>query len=365
MIKSLKVSFLNGPTLAYRISQFVISCHQIDICIAFIKIKGLRRLLTTLEGLINRGGKVRIVFGISSKLGITDMESVKELLEFSKHKNVNIRRYDNSSFHPKAYLFYGKRPALIIGSSNLTNAAATKNVEANLFVEDADKQLFEDVKQFFNDCFDNADPLTHEDLKSYQPIKDLKKEYSKDTHEDSLPKQLVFNVQGPFKNIGELLNRYKKNRFYIMHLSYGKEGHREECWQYATKHDVIGLSNSLVDGDWAELRDGIKHYIDSTWIGQFDRFCENMSRNSMEIGDFVFILWGQSYLLGIAEIVGNHEYSEEYGEEFFDHIRPVRWIVEYDHENKIKIPKMDGFVNTLDLVRKNSQRWFKLNKVRF
>jgi len=366
----MRVSFLNAPTLAFKLPQLVESCFQMDICIAFIKIKGLRRLLSIAEEMINRGGKVRIVFGLSRRLGITDEESVKELLEFSKrmkaNKQIQVRRYDNPSFHPKVYIFHGKHPSLIVGSSNLTDAAVTKNVEANLLVEDADERLFKDVKQFFKDCFEKALPLTNEDYRSYKPKKTTKGAKSTGNEEDELPEQRVFDEQGHVRmqTIGELLDRKNKNRFYIMHLSYGVEGYREECWQFATEYNLIGLSHKRVNDDWPKIRDKIKDSIDPGWVGQFDCFCEHMKKNSMDIGDLVLILWGQSHLLGIAEITGDHDYSEEYADVFFDHIRPVSWIVEYDYEKRIEIPQMKGFKNTLNLVKKNSERWFKLIQVK-
>jgi len=361
----MNVNFLNAPTLASKIPKLAKSCRQMDICIAYIKIKGLRKLISVIEGLINRGGSVRIVFGLSRGLSITDKESVKELLALSRNTKVDVKRFDNPSFHPKLYIFHGDSPSIIVGSSNLTNAAITDNVEANLLVQDVDENLFREVKKFFNECYEKALPLTEEDLSSYKAVKTRRRLAAEGRSEDELPIQRNFDEIGSFDTIGELLAKRKKNRFYLMHLSYGEEGYREECWQFATEYDLIGLSALEVYDDWAKIREEVKDKLSPVWIGQFDRFCANISNNSMNIGDLVIVLWGQTHLLGVAEVLGDHYYCEEYTEKFFDHVRPVNWLVEYDNEKKIKIPTITGFVNTLDLVKKSNDRWHKLAKVRF
>jgi len=225
----MNVIFLNAPTLASKIPKLLRSCTQLDICIAFVKIKGLRKVLSDIRVLLSQGGRVRIVFGISRGLGITDPKSVEELIALSVHPEVSIKRFDSPYFHPKLYIFHGDSPSLIVGSSNLTNAALTKNVEANLLVQDVDDRLFADVEAFFNDCYEKAIPLTENDLELFEAETEKKFDFKSDESMDNVPVQINFDDDASFSTIGELLKQKKKERFYLMHLSWGDAGQREEC----------------------------------------------------------------------------------------------------------------------------------------
>lgn len=337
------------------------SSSQIAIAIAYVKINGLRKLLFIAEDLIHKRIKFKILFGLSTQLGITDNEAVKELLTLSKHSNVEVRRFNSRLFHPKFYVFHSSRPSIVVGSSNLTNAAVTKNVEANLLVEDADKILFQDSLDFFNSCFKEAPLLTEKDVKSYSERKPTKSQGSQKIKEDKVPIQFG-NTQK--KTLLELLNERKKDYFYIMYLSYGVDGFREECWNFAYGYNFIGLSHIKVNEDWVKIRLKMKNELIPIWVSQFNIFCENLSRKSMDIGDLVLIIEGQTHLLGIGEITSNHFYKKEYEKNFFDHVRSVIWIKKYKYQRRIKISKLEGFVNTLSYVMKDSDRWLKLAKIK-
>jgi hypothetical protein len=162
-------------------------------------------------------------------------------------------------------------------------------------------------------------------------------------------------------NITDLVSTRKKDYFYIMHLSYNGD-ERERLWDYAREHDLIGLDlPDDVTDDWIRVREKVKGSIPSIWVRQFDIFC-----NEMTVGDIVLILSGWDSLLGIAEITEcNHRYDRSLsGREltgFFDHIRRVRWIREYEYAHRIPLSQpIQGFNNTLSTVRPSSQRWSNL-----
>ena len=157
--------------------------------------------------------------------------------------------------------------------------------------------------------------------------------------------------------VEDLLSRKNKDYFYIMHLSYqGRE--RERLWNYAKENNLIGLDYSrLVKDDWNRIRKPIQG-LPRIWVRQFEIFC-----NAMKKGDIVLILSGQDSLLGIAEIIeSRYQYdrnlSEGIVESFFDHIRQVRWLREYEYANRLTIPQsIKGFNNTLCRVEPPTRRW--------
>jgi hypothetical protein len=161
--------------------------------------------------------------------------------------------------------------------------------------------------------------------------------------------------------LADLLSSRKKNYFYIMHLSY-EGAERERLWNYAREHDLIGLDlPDDVTDDWVKVCEKVKESIPNIWVRQFDIFCYEM-----KVDDIVVALNGWNSLLGIAEIVEpNHRYDRSLsGKEltgFFDHIRRVRWIKEYEYIHRLPLPRpIKGFNNTLSRVKHGSQRWSDL-----
>jgi len=156
----------------------------------------------------------------------------------------------------------------------------------------------------------------------------------------------------------ELLFRESKDYFYIMHLSYeGRE--RERLWDYARQNDIVGLSHSSVNEDYDRIRDSVRDDLSPIWRKRFDMFCDEML-----LGDIVVILDGWNFLLGVARVIRGHSYEEELSEDFFDHVREVEWLRQYDFSKR---PRMShpvrGFLNTLYKVMRNTRRWRILSTI--
>lgn len=154
--------------------------------------------------------------------------------------------------------------------------------------------------------------------------------------------------------------------FYIMHLSYGKNSRRKQLWNYARQKKIIGLDHPKVTGDWSKVKEE-KNNLSNIWMNQFDMLCENMSSRSMNNGDIVLVMAGLDHVLGIGKVIGPHRYDIAYRDRqlFFDHIRPVEWIIEYDYEKRKKIPSVSGFNNTLSRIEKYQKRWLLFSKLNF
>ena len=105
-----------------------------------------------------------------------------------------------------------------------------------------------------------------------------------------------------------------KNRFFIMHLSYGQDegGNRKtELWDFSAKNSLIGLDlTNYVEDYWVRVRNSatgkLKNNRLGIWTRQFNMFCEDIADFSRKIGDVVLVLDGWSYLLGIAEVTTKH-----------------------------------------------------------
>ena len=58
--------------------------------------------------------------------------AVRNLLDFLKAGQVEVRRYERHFLHAKAFMFRGEERGVISGSSNLTRAGLSTNLELNL-----------------------------------------------------------------------------------------------------------------------------------------------------------------------------------------------------------------------------------------
>jgi hypothetical protein len=88
--------------------------------------------------------------------------ALRKLITALRAGNMKVRRYEKTFLHAKAYIFtpadgaYGKPEGIIVGSSNLTGAGLTKNLELNL--GRYERPIVEQARQWFDDLWDEAEP---------------------------------------------------------------------------------------------------------------------------------------------------------------------------------------------------------------
>lgn len=166
-------------------------------------------------------------------------------------------------------------------------------------------------------------------------------------------------------NLKELLTSKKKERLYLMHLSYGYDlKERERLWNYAVRENLIGLDlPDKVKTDWNNLTETEKKAVGRFWVRQFNLFC-----NAMTAGDYVIVVNGHLYFLGIATVTEKKYYfdksltgTEETG--FFDHIRKVKWIVTHDYKGLPLAQPLKGFNGTILDITPKSNYWDTLTEL--
>ena len=145
------------------------------------------------------------------------------------------------------------------------------------------------------------------------------------------------------------------DHFYLMHLSYGDRSSREPLWNFAKRHRLIGLSFRGIDRRWDVVSDAKRLALTSTWRYHFEKF------SSMEQGDVVLVINGQTDVLGVACVTGEYEHKEGLSDDFFSHVRRVKWLQSYDWADR-KPAKVGGFRNTILRIEDGSPFW-RLTKV--
>ncbi len=159
-----------------------------------------------------------------------------------------------------------------------------------------------------------------------------------------------------------LLDKERKDYFYIMHLSYGRNNYqREILWDYAKKNKAIGLDlPNKVDGKWnnEKVRKLARNKgISSIWEKQFDIFY------GMRKGDIVMILSGWKSVLGVGKVEKDDEpkYDKKLSGKFFEHTKNVKWLKEYGF-NEVQC-QVDGFYNTLRRIEPATKWWSSLTNI--
>ncbi|MEG2288430.1 MAG: DEAD/DEAH box helicase [Clostridium sp.] len=151
-------------------------CNEFIMSVAFITTGGITPLLENLKSLEERGIKGKIL--TTDYLNFSEPKALKKLLEFS---NIELKVYSKENFHTKGYIFsHDDHYKLIVGSSNLTQTALTKNKEWNVKVSSLEEgSLTMSVLHEFNTMWKDADSLDVKWIETYEKIYKQQRENAK------------------------------------------------------------------------------------------------------------------------------------------------------------------------------------------
>ena len=132
-------------------------CDDLFISVAFITMGGIAPLLGTLKDLEKQGTRGRIL--TTDYLMFSDPRALDKLASLN---NLDVRVFktgeNNVGFHTKGYMFHnGDNLRIIIGSSNLTQDAITKNHEWNTrLVSSTEGAYAKDIEAEFNELWESS-----------------------------------------------------------------------------------------------------------------------------------------------------------------------------------------------------------------
>lgn len=148
-------NYREGRKVFSSIENELLSCEEFSISVAFITMGGITPLLQTLRELECRGIPGRIL--TTDYLVFSDPKALRILANF---KNIELKMFmtENAKegFHTKGYIFKKKEIyRMIVGSSNMTLSALTKNREWNTKIVSTDQgeyaqNLVSEFEQFWN-----------------------------------------------------------------------------------------------------------------------------------------------------------------------------------------------------------------------
>ncbi len=178
-----------GRKVLTSIEGELLACDEFFISVAFVTMGGITPLLQTLKQLESRDVPGRIL--TTDYLNFSEPKALKKLAEF---KNITLKIYSvgeaQIGFHTKGYLF--KKDGtyrIIVGSSNMTQNALTKNHEWNTrLVSTAQGEYFQDIIEEFNLLWNSPAAYLYEDIiEKYKTIYDLIRKQRKIAARQEIP----------------------------------------------------------------------------------------------------------------------------------------------------------------------------------
>ena len=158
-------NYKEGRKVLSSIEDELLSCDEFFISVAFITMGGITPLLQTLKELERRG--------IPGKILTTDYQNFSEpraLRKLAELSNITLKMYRTDEaqegFHTKGYIFKNEELyRIIVGSSNLTLSALTKNREWNTKVVSTDQgEYASDLMTEFTDLWNSEYAVAFEDF---------------------------------------------------------------------------------------------------------------------------------------------------------------------------------------------------------
>lgn len=146
-----------GQKVLTAIEKELKGCNDLFISVAFITMGGIVPLLGTLKELERNGIRGRIL--TTDYLMFSDPRALDTLNSLS---NLDLKVFktgeNNTGFHTKGYMFHNNGDLrIIVGSSNLTQDAITKNHEWNTRIVSTDEgQFAKDVESEFDNLWDSS-----------------------------------------------------------------------------------------------------------------------------------------------------------------------------------------------------------------
>lgn len=159
---------LNDRERGERVLSYVLEnleqCKYFRFAVAFITTSGVACIHQTLKDALSRGCTGEIL--VSRYLTFSDPHAIDKLRKFD---GVTVRFIEESDFHGKLFYFsFENFNRLLIGSSNLTQAALGKNTEINLNISIAHNAgLNHRIIQHLDKWIKNTKPITDAELTTY------------------------------------------------------------------------------------------------------------------------------------------------------------------------------------------------------
>ena len=204
-------NYREGRKVFSSIENELLSCEEFSISVAFITMGGITPLLQTLRELECRGIPGRIL--TTDYLAFSDPKALRILANF---KNIELKMFvtENAKegFHTKGYIFKKKEIyRMIVGSSNMTLSALTKNREWNTKIVSTDQgEYAQNLVSEFEQLWNAEESLSFEQfIESYTKLytkNKLIKKQRETARQEEIPSLEMYRLQPNSMQIGFINN---------------------------------------------------------------------------------------------------------------------------------------------------------------
>lgn len=200
-----------GKKVISVIEDELMKCDQFQISVAFITMGGITPLLQTLKELEKRQIPGQIL--TTNYLNFSEPRALKKLEELS---NITLKMYDvdraDQGFHTKGYIFKKEEIyRIIIGSSNITSAALTKNKEWNTKIVSTEQgEIAQEIVKEFYQLWDSKYALSFDDFyENYKQKYEIIKKQRKIAKQDEITSTAKYKLEPNSMQVGFITNLRK------------------------------------------------------------------------------------------------------------------------------------------------------------
>lgn len=200
-----------GKKVISVIEDELMKCDQFQISVAFITMGGITPLLQTLKELEKRQISGQIL--TTNYLNFSEPRALKKLQELS---NITLKMYDvdraDQGFHTKGYIFKKEEIyRIIIGSSNITSAALTKNKEWNTKIVSTEQgEIAQEIVKEFYQLWDSKYALPFDDFyENYKQKYEIIKKQRKIVKQDEISSTAKYKLEPNSMQVGFITNLRK------------------------------------------------------------------------------------------------------------------------------------------------------------
>lgn len=197
-----------GKKVISVIEDELMKCDQFQISVAFITMGGITPLLQTLKELEKRQIPGQIL--TTNYLNFSEPRALKKLQELS---NITLKMYDvdraDQGFHTKGYIFKKEEIyRIIIGSSNITSAALTKNKEWNTKIVSTEQgEIAMEIVKEFHQLWDSKYALFYDDFyENYKQKYEIIKKQREIAKQDEISSTEKYKLEPNSMQVGFITN---------------------------------------------------------------------------------------------------------------------------------------------------------------
>ena len=200
-----------GKKVISVIEDELMKCDQFQISVAFITMGGITPLLQTLKELEKRQIPGQIL--TTNYLNFSEPRALKKLQELT---NITLKMYDvdraDQGFHTKGYIFKKEEIyRIIIGSSNITSAALTKNKEWNTKIVSTEQgEIAQEIVREFYQLWDAKYALPFDEFyENYKQKYEIIKKQRKIAKQDEISSTAKYKLEPNSMQVGFITNLRK------------------------------------------------------------------------------------------------------------------------------------------------------------